>query len=79
MVERLSKQSRQTPFQVLAAVPVNDDNGADGPLSDDHLAVYAMGSKYGAKFTFVPYSGGAPANKAFQSGEVEIAATCSII
>src|SRR6056297_2450902 len=47
--------------------------GADGPLSDDHLAVYAIEEATGAKFTFIPYSGGAPANRAFLSQEVEMA------
>jgi tripartite-type tricarboxylate transporter receptor subunit TctC len=47
--------------------------GADGPLSDDHLAVYALEAATGAKFTFIPYSGGAPANRAFLSQEVEMA------
>lgn len=47
--------------------------GADGPLSDDHLAVYAIEDATGAKFTFIPYSGGAPANRAFLSKEVEMA------
>lgn len=47
--------------------------GADGPLSDDHLAVYALEDATGAKFTFIPYAGGAPANRAFLSQEVEMA------
>ncbi len=47
--------------------------GADGPLSDDHLAVYALEAATGAKFTFIPYAGGAPANRAFLSQEVEMA------
>lgn len=47
--------------------------GADGPLSDDHLAVYAIEDATGAKFTFIPYAGGAPANRAFLSQEVEMA------
>lgn len=47
--------------------------GADGPLSDDHLAVYAIEEATGAKFTFIPYAGGAPANRAFLSQEVEMA------
>jgi tripartite-type tricarboxylate transporter receptor subunit TctC len=47
--------------------------GADGPLSDDHLAVYAIEDATDARFTFIPYSGGAPANRAFLSQEVEMA------
>lgn len=47
--------------------------GADGPLSDDHLAAYAIAQATGAEFAFVPYAGAAPANRAFQSGEVQIA------
>lgn len=46
--------------------------GADGPLSDDHLAMYAAESATDAKFTFIPYAGGAPASRAFRTGEVEI-------
>lgn len=46
--------------------------GADGPLSDDHLAMYALEHVSGATFTFIPYPGGSPANQAFRSGEVEI-------
>lgn len=46
--------------------------GADGPLSDDHLAVYALEAATGAKFTFIPYSGGAPAVRAFLSREVDL-------
>ena len=76
-VVRLNKDAKyatlKEAFEAAKAKPGSVIVGADGPLSDDHLAVYAMASKYGAEFTFVPYSGGAPANKAFQSGEVEIA------
>lgn len=46
--------------------------GADGPLSDDHLAVYALEQATGAKFAFIPYAGGGPANRAFLSREVDI-------
>jgi len=47
--------------------------GADGPLSDDHLATYVLAQATGAEFTFIPYAGGAPANRAFASGEVDLA------
>lgn len=47
--------------------------GADGPLSDDHLAAYIITAGTGAEFAFVPYPGGAPANRAFSSGEVDVA------
>lgn len=47
--------------------------GADGPLSDDHVAMYALERATGAKFTFIPFAGGAPANQAFMSGEVDLA------
>ncbi len=76
-VVRLNKDSEyntlKEAFDAAKAKPGSVTIGADGPLSDDHLAVYAIMAKYGAEFTFVPYSGGAPANKAFQSGEVDIA------
>lgn len=45
--------------------------GANGPLSDDHLAIYAIEAATGAKFTFKPYSGGAAANRAYLAREVE--------
>lgn len=47
--------------------------GADGPLSDDHASMYALEQATGAKFTFIPFSGSAPANTAFLGGEVDIA------
>jgi len=47
--------------------------GADGPLSDDHAAMYALEKATGAKFTFVPFAGSSPANQSFMSGEVDIA------
>lgn len=47
--------------------------GADGPLSDDHVAMYAIEKATGAKFTFIPYPGGSPANRSFMAGEVDIA------
>ena len=46
--------------------------GADGPLSDDHMAMYAVESETDSKFTFIPYAGGAPASRAFRTGEVQI-------
>lgn len=76
-VVRLFKGSKyknlKEALDAAKAKPGSVTVGADGPLSDDHLAVYAMAAKYGCDFTFVPYAGGAPANKAFQSGEVDIA------
>lgn len=76
-VVRLQKDSKyanlKEAFDAAKTNPGSVTVGADGPLSDDHLAVYAMAVKYGSEFTFVPYAGGAPANKAFQSGEVDIA------
>ncbi|MBC8158301.1 MAG: tripartite tricarboxylate transporter substrate binding protein [Alphaproteobacteria bacterium] len=76
-VVRLQKDAKYATLKdamdAAKAKPGSVTVGADGPLSDDHLAVYALAVKYGAEFTFVPYSGGAPANKAFQSGEVDIA------
>lgn len=76
-VVRLNKDAKyktlKEAFEAAKAKPGSVTVGADGPLSDDHMAVYAMAVKFGAEFTFVPYAGGAPANKAFQSGEVEIA------
>lgn len=76
-VIRLQKDSNygslKEAFEAAKKNPGSVTIGADGPLSDDHLAVYAAANKFGSEFTFVPYAGGAPANKAFQSGEVDIA------
>lgn len=46
--------------------------GADGPLSDDHVALYALQKATGAKFAFLPFPGSSPANTAFLAGEVDI-------
>lgn len=46
--------------------------GADGPLSDDHLALYALEQATGAKFALIPYAGGGSANRAFLAHEVDI-------
>ncbi|MBM9595420.1 Bug family tripartite tricarboxylate transporter substrate binding protein [Roseitranquillus sediminis] len=47
--------------------------GADGPLSDDHVAMYQLQRATDAEFAFIPFSGTAPAMRAFLSGEVDIA------
>jgi tripartite-type tricarboxylate transporter receptor subunit TctC len=49
--------------------------GADGPLSDDQLAVYKIEQATGAKFTYVPYDGGAPSAKALMGGETDVLIT----
>lgn len=76
-VVRVSKESDygSLPEAVQAATenPGSVTVGADGPLSDDHLAAYIIEQGTGAKFAFIPYAGGAPANRAFSSGEVDIA------
>lgn len=76
-VIRLSKDSTfgslKEAFAAAKAKPGSVTVGADGPLSDDHLAMYAAAQKLGAEFAFVPYQGGAPANRALQSGEVDVA------
>lgn len=46
--------------------------GSDGPLSDDHLGVYAIQDATDTKFAFIPYNGSAPANRAFLSKEVGV-------
>lgn len=46
--------------------------GADGPLSDDHLAMYKIEQATGVKFTYVPYDGGAPSAKALMGGETDV-------
>jgi tripartite-type tricarboxylate transporter receptor subunit TctC len=76
-VIRLAKSSKYgSLMEALAAAKAKPGSvtvGADGPLSDDHLAMYAVAQKAGAEFSFIPYAGGAPANRALQSGEVDIA------
>ena len=63
-LEEALEYARNNPGEVIV--------GADGPLSDDHLAVYALEQATGAKFAFIPYAGGSPANRAFLSREVDI-------
>jgi len=46
--------------------------GAQGPLSDDQLALYALQDVTGAKFAFIPFDGGAAANRALLGGEIDI-------
>ena len=46
--------------------------GADGPLSDDQLALYKIEQATGAKLTYVPYKGGAPSAKALMGGETDV-------
>lgn len=60
-------------IEAAKAKPGSVTVGADGPLSDDHLAMYAVEKATGAKFTFIPYAGGSPANRSFMAGEVDIA------
>lgn len=46
--------------------------GAQGPLSDDQLALYGLQDVTEAKFTFTPYPGGSDANRALRNGEIDI-------
>lgn len=76
-VIRLGSRSKyNTLAEAIDAAKQNPGSvtvGADGPLSDDHVAMYAIEKATGAKFTFIPYAGGSPANRSFMSGEVDIA------
>ena len=76
-VVRLSAKSEykslKEAVEAAKANPGSVTIGADGPLSDDHVAMYALEDATGAEFTFVPFAGGAPANRAFLAGEVDIA------
>ena len=76
-VIRLSSSSKHesltAAIEAAKADPGSVVVGADGPLSDDHAAMYALEQATGAKFTFIPFSGSAPANTAFLGGEVDIA------
>ena len=75
-VVRLSKSSKygslKEAIEAAKANPGSVTVGADGPLSDDHVAMYALAKATGATFTFVPFAGASPANRAFLAGEVEI-------
>ncbi|WP_417721147.1 tripartite tricarboxylate transporter substrate binding protein [Salipiger sp.] len=46
--------------------------GAQGPLSDDQLALHALERDTGAKFAFIPYAGGSDANRALMGGEIDV-------
>lgn len=76
-VVRLSTGSKHASLKDAIAAAIDNPGsvtvGADGPLSDDHAAMYAIEKATGAKFAFVPFSGSAPANRAFLAGEVDIA------
>jgi len=76
-VIRLGNRSKYNTLaeaiEAAKAKPGSVTVGADGPLSDDHLAMYAVEKATGAKFTFIPYAGGSPANRSFMAGEVDIA------
>src|SRR5699024_10303313 len=67
------------PYDTLSeALQAAQDNpgsvivGAQGPLSDDQLALYALQDVTGAKFAFIPFDGGAAANRALLGGEIDI-------
>jgi tripartite-type tricarboxylate transporter receptor subunit TctC len=76
-VVRLGKRSKYNSLaeaiEAAKKEPGSVTVGADGPLSDDHVAMYALEKATGAKFTFIPYPGGSPANRSFMSGEVDVA------
>lgn len=76
-VVRLSKKSKygslKEAIAAAKAKPGSVTVGADGPLSDDHVAMYALSKATGATFTFIPFSGSSPANRSFMAGEVDIA------
>lgn len=75
-VVRLAKTSKHATL--ADAIQAAKDNpgsvtvGSDGPLSDDHVAMFALEQATGAKFTFVAFAGASPANQAFLSGEIDI-------
>lgn len=76
-VIRLSSKSKHGSLQEAIDAAKEDPGsvvvGADGPLSDDHVALYALQKATGAKFAFLPFPGSSPANTAFLAGEVDIA------
>jgi len=70
--ERAAYESLEEAVEAAKAAPGSVTVGSDGPLSDDHLATYAIEEVTGATFTFIPYDGGAPALRALRGGEVDI-------
>lgn len=72
LAESAQFESLSEALEAAAEEPGSVIVGADGPLSDDHLAMYAVESETDAKFAFIPYAGGAPASRAFRTGEVQI-------
>lgn len=70
--ERSPYASLEEAIEAAKDDPGSVTVGADGPLSDDHLANYAIEEITGATFTFIPYDGGAPALRALRGGEVDI-------
>jgi tripartite-type tricarboxylate transporter receptor subunit TctC len=70
--EQSPHESLADAIQAAVDAPGSVIVGADGPLSDDHLAMYALQRETGAALTFIPYAGGAPANRAFRTAEVDI-------
>jgi len=66
-LEELIDYAKAHPGEVIV--------GADGPLSDDQLALYKIEKATGARFSFTPYAGGAPAAKALLGGESDVLIT----
>ena len=62
-VEEAVEAAKQDPGSVVV--------GAQGPLSDDQLALHALEQETGAKFAFIPYAGGSDANRALMGGEID--------
>lgn len=65
----------ETLVEALEATKSNPGSvivGAQGPLSDDQLALYALQDASGAEFTFIPFDGGAGSNRALLGGEIDI-------
>lgn len=65
----------ETLAEALEATTANPGSvivGAQGPLSDDQLALYALQDASGAEFTFIPFDGGAGSNRALLGGEIDI-------
>lgn len=63
-IEEAVNAAKENPGTVIV--------GAQGPLSDDQLAMYALEEATGAKFAFIPYAGGSDANRAFRTGEIDL-------
>lgn len=74
-VVRINDQRFRTLKDAIAAatlMPGSVTISANGPLSDDHLAIYAIEAATGAKFSVMFYARSVAANRVYLTTEVEV-------